>query len=365
MKMKKNFWSSSSLKAPVCLLLIIILIKIATFYPTWIENNFSRGIYPDISRSYRRLLGQVPFSLGDILYIVAGMFILTLLVKFIFLLFKRRIRLINLKRGLITTFTVCAIIYILFNLMWGLNYNRLGIAYQLKLEPEERSADDLKNITGLLLLKVNEDRLALGNGEIVFPRSSQIFSKAQDAYQNASFNYPFLQYKTSSIKRSLYGQFGSFMGFFGYYNPFTGEAQLNLSQPRFLIPYVTCHEMAHQLGYASESEANFVGYLAAIESKDTLFRYSTYFDLFNYANRELFSIDSVAARQNYNDLDTLVKIDVAELKEYLQRSDNIIEPFIMKFYDQYLKANQQDKGLKSYNEVVGWLIAYYKKYKRL
>nr|MBA4140884.1 DUF3810 domain-containing protein [Segetibacter sp.] len=313
MNTKKNV-GTLSIVALAFLLAITILIKIASFYPGWIENNFSSGIYPDISWLSRKLLGSLPFSLGDILYILAGTFLVILAVKFVVVLVQKKIKLINFKRGLIKTFTVCAIIYIQFNIMWGLNYNRLGIAYQLKLDPEEHSIDDLKNITSLLLLKVNQDRLALGNGAIQYPRFSQIFNKAQSAYKNASFNYPFLQYKTSSIKQSLYGQLGSFMGFFGYYNPFTGEAQLNLTQPRFLIPFVTCHEMAHQLGYASESEANFVGYLAAVESKDILFRYSTYFDLFNYANRELFSIDSVAARKNYNHLDTLVKIDAEELK---------------------------------------------------
>jgi hypothetical protein len=338
---------------------------VATFYPAWIENNFSRGVYPDISRLYRQLLGRVPFSLGDILYILAGVFILVVVVKFVVILFRRRINRINFRRGLIKTFTVCAIVYIVFNILWGLNYNRLGIAHQLKLEPEKHSIEDLKSLTALLLLKVNQDRVALGRGAIKYPQFSEIFNKAQSAYRNVAFSYPFLQYKTSSIKQSLYGQLGGFLGFYGYYNPFTGEAQLNLTQPQFLIPFVTCHEMAHQLGYASESEANFVGYLAAVASKDTLFRYSTYFDLFNYANYELSSVDSAAARQNYNGLDTLVKLDMAELRAYLQKSDNLIESFIMKFYDQYLKANQQDKGLKSYNEVVSWLIAYYKKYKQL
>ena len=151
-------------------------------------------------------------------------------------------------------------------------------------------------------------------------------------------------------------------GFLGYYNPFTGEAQLNLTMPRFLIPYVTCHEMAHQLGYASESEASFVGYLAAAKSTDLVFQYSAYFDMFNYANHELFIRDSAAARDNYTHLDTLVKTDVGEVKAYWQKSDNMIEPVIRLFYDRYLKANQQIKGVKSYNEVVGWMIAYYKKY---
>ena len=243
-----------------------------------------------------------------------------------------------------------------------MNYNRLGVSHQLKIKEEKNNVEDLKNINRLLVAKVNEERLALGNGKVNYPLYPEIFKQAQLSYKVSSAEFPFLHYDTPSIKRSLYGRLGNFFGFLGYYNPFTGEAQLNLTMPQFLIPYVTCHEMAHQLGYASEDEANFVGYLAAKKSPNRLFHYSTYFDLFNYANNELYKRDSVAARANYNQLDTLVKVDMAELKNYWRKSDNYIEPLIKAFYDQYLKANQQDRGVKSYNHVVSLLIAYNKKY---
>jgi hypothetical protein len=78
----------------------------------------------------------------------------------------------------------------------------------------------------------------------------------------------------------LWGWLGNYVGFTGYYNPFTGEAQVNTTVPKFLQPFTASHEVAHQLGYAKEMEANFVGYLAASHSTDTLFRYSVYLDLF-------------------------------------------------------------------------------------
>jgi hypothetical protein len=34
-------------------------------------------------------------------------------------------------------------------------------------------------------------------------------------------------------------------------------------------------------------------------------------------------------------------------------------------YGNYLKANNQPKGIETYNEVVSWLIAYRKKYGEL
>jgi hypothetical protein len=364
MNMKKSV-RTSTLVTGSTVLIIILLIKIATFYPAWVEEKFSRGVYPYIATFCRQIFGKLFFSLGDVIYFITGLFLLLGVVKFSRIVINRRVKFLNYKRFVTKVFFVCAIIYILFNVLWGLNYNRLGIGTQLGLQAESHSVNDLKSITSLLVAKVNEKRLALKTEKIDYPAYPQIFYKAQLAYQAVASDYDFLQYRTASVKPSLYGHLGNFLGFLGYYNPFTGEAQLNLTQPKFLIPFVTCHEMGHQLGYASESEASFVAYLAAIKSADTLFHYSTYFDLFAYANRELFLRDSVAAKKNYNELDTLVKQDVIELRQYWRKSENFVTPLIRTFYDQYLKANQQDKGLQSYNEVIGLLIAYYKKYHRL
>jgi len=39
---------------------------------------------------------------------------------------------------------------------------------------------------------------------------------------------------------------------------------------------IVCHELAHQVGIASESEANFMGYLATTNSDNVYFNYSGY-----------------------------------------------------------------------------------------
>lgn len=362
MKTGQHF-KKSSITIASCILVIIVLIKVASFYPDWIEKNYSRGIYRNISWLYRTIFGWLPFSAGDILYFAAGFLLLVNAVRLFKNLINGRFKKPNLKRTFIKAFFVCSIIYIYFNLCWGLNYNRPGIAKQLQLNTTINTEHDLKLITDTLIKKVNECRLMLGKGKIKYKTYPEVFSEAQAAYSQSRFS--FLEYDTKSVKRSMYGRLGNFLGFLGYYNPFTGEAQLNLTMPRFLIPYVTCHEIAHQLGYASESEANFVAYLAAVQSDDTLFHYSTYFDLFNYANKELFSKDSAAAMNNYKKLDPLVKNDVEELRAYWRKSDNIIEPVIRIFYDNYLKANQQSEGIKSYDDVTAWLIAYLKKYGKI
>jgi hypothetical protein len=343
------------------IILVVVFLGMTWFgsHPYWVERYYSTGIYPYMAILLRGLFGWVPFSLGDAGYFACGIWLLTGLWCFLRRLFRREWTFPQWLGWGRRFMEGILIIVIVFNGLWALNYNRLGIAYQLQLRPEDYSEATLQTLIDSLTDRMNRTRLSIGTHR-VYPDDPA--REAIQAYGQLNKTYPFLRYRVRSVKASLYGELGDYMGFLGYYNPFTGEAQVNRTVPQFSTPYTTCHEMAHQLGYASESEANFVGYLAAVHSTDTLFRYSTYFDLFTYANREMFVRDSAAARRNYRRLDTLVKLDFKEWALFLRAHRNPLEPILNKMYDGYLKANNQPKGIASYDEVTGWLIAYGKKY---
>jgi len=53
---------------PLFLLIQIIGLKILTFFPEFIEKNYSNGLYVFLSKFSRILLGWFPFSIGDIIY---------------------------------------------------------------------------------------------------------------------------------------------------------------------------------------------------------------------------------------------------------------------------------------------------------
>jgi hypothetical protein len=363
MNVEKKRSFSYLLRQPILWLLIAaVLVKLVTTHPKWIEQKYSTGIYTPVAGTMRVLFGWLPFSAGDILYTVAGGYLIIILFKFFKRLVQRKITRASVKPALLRFVVAMLIVYIYFNLAWGLNYNRLGIAHQLQLVPKAYTVADLKLITAKLSGKLNALRQAYPDSILALPPYQQVFDSSGKAYERAAMQYPWLKYQHQSIKKSSYGRLGNYLGFLGYYNPFTGEAQLNLTIPRFLVPYVTCHEIGHQLGYASESEASFVGYLAAVHSRDSLYHYSTYFDLFSYANRELGIRDSASARVNFTHLNNRVKGDFYQLRDFLLKTKNPFEPLVKMFYDQYLKANQQEKGMESYNEVVAWLIAYDKKF---
>ncbi|MBK7123815.1 MAG: DUF3810 domain-containing protein [Chitinophagaceae bacterium] len=198
-----------------------------------------------------------------------------------------------------------------------------------------------------------------------YPAKKELFKKVADAYRQAEHVYPFLQYRPVSLKPSVWSLVGNYMGFTGYYNPFTGEGQVNTLVPKFLQPFTTCHEVAHQLGYAKEREASFVAYLAASASQDTLLHYSVYLDLFMYSNRNLFETDSLSAREFTHKLLPEVLADLKEWRAFNKKYRNPVEPVFRWIYGVYLKQNQQPQGVLSYDEVTGFMIAYYKKYGKI
>ena len=339
------------------------LIKIISLNPNWVEDYYTYDIYPNIGRSLRYVLGWLPISVGDLLY---SFVIVFLIYKFVLFIKKsdlkanRRKQLRELAKK---TLFVGLWVYVLFYGLWGLNYSRVGIAGQLQLEKKEYTIQDLDTLVGLLSTKLNE-QASLITPEVrdSFRKKKSLFANAFLLYKIASKKYSFLEYKNFSVKPSLFSYLGNYMGFQGYYNPFTGEAQVNTTIPQSLEPLVAAHEIAHQLGYAKESEANFVAFLACRLHPSVDFTYSAYFDMYNYAIHKLALMDSSKADYYQKNMHPQVKKDITEYKAFYQKYRNPIEPYIDKIYSTFLKANNQPKGRGSYNEVTIWLIAYYKKY---
>ena len=347
----------------VLLIVLTIIIKWASWYPGFVERNYSQGLYPVITKVQRFLFGWIPFSVGDLLY---GFLIIVFLYK-AFKFFKLMImKKLNRKYFVVAlqqSIFILLFFYVFFNILWGLNYNRQGIAYQLKLEVKEYSLEDLDTLTNVIQSRVNYYAQFVTEAQRdSFNKKSRLFSSAVEAYDEAAKKYSFLKYRPKSIKPSLFSYLGNYLGFQGYYNPFSGEGQVNTTVPRFLEPYVTTHEMAHQLGYGKESEANFVGFLACRSYNSNVFRYSVYFDMYRYAIGEIYRADSNLAKSFQMKAHAQVLKDQKEFSNFYRRYSNPIEPVIMWGYGHFLKANNQPAGKRSYNEVVAWLVAYYKKF---
>ncbi len=347
----------------VFLITSAIFIRWFSMYPFLVESYYTYGVYPLISKIQRFLFGWIPFSIGDLFYAFILVFFIIKLVRLVKAIFRRKFNTAYLWKGIKQVIFFCLSVYVLFNLLWGLNYNRIGIARQLGLSMQKYSVEELDTLTAVLQRRLN-DYILLTNSiqRDSFYKKRNLFRESSEAYREVSPEHSFLEYSPKSIKPSLFSYAGNILGFTGYYNPFSGEAQVNTTVPVFTQPFIACHEIGHQLGYGKENEANFSGFLACRRHPSAAFRYSVYFDMYNYTIGELFRKDSVAAKNFVDSLHPLVKKDFKEVREFFNRYQNPIEPIISWMYSGYLKANRQPAGRETYSQVVAFLIAYQKKF---
>ncbi len=353
---KKSAW--------ITVIALAAAIKIFSLFPDAVEKYYANGVYPVISGTQRILFGWIPFSIGDILYAVVIIWLLVRLFKMVRLVTRRKTTRQYWINTLAKTGFIVLVVYVSFNLLWGLNYNRKGVSRQLSLVVSEYSKYDLEVLMDELVQRLNMLDSTARIDRPMLAQKRELFNGAIDAYKNLANRFPIIHYSFRSVKPSLFSYLGNYMGYTGYYNPFTGEAHVNTTVPLFVQPFTTCHEIGHQLGYAKENEANFAGFLAARSSTNPTFRYSVYFDMYSYSRYHLYTMDSVAAKKRDSLLRPGVKQDYRELREFVRSHRNPVEAVIDKLYGQYLKANEQPKGRLTYSEVIAWLISYYTKYGR-
>lgn len=346
------------------LLLLVILLEALKFYPGIIEHYYSTGLYPPLSLLLRRLTAILPFSLGDTLVGFTIIYFIYSLIKALRNLAKKgkdalRITAVPLRK----TAIVILAIWVAFYALWGLNYYRLGSQHQLQIVPNTYTNSDLDTLLQVFERKI---RSICADSLLIEQQKTRdrhtIGRDCVEAYTKAAAEYPFLQYQNLSLKSMLLGPLQSYTGYGGYIFPFTGEAHVNFYTPPINLHFTTCHEMAHQVGYGTESEANLIGFLACRRGPKKVMQYSAYSNMQWYALVEMSNRDTILARKYYLRQPALLKKDREENARFAEMHQNPVQPVINWMYEKMLQGNNQPAGLQSYNYVVAWLIAYGKKY---
>lgn len=357
-----------------------IIKKIATILLIWLFIGLSgflfrhspafrafyvTDFYPFFEKIRLYLLGWCPFSIGDILYCLAGIWLIAGIVELVrALIFLRKyphawLRL--LFRGIV----VSSLCYAFFLWGWAYNYHYDRTGRVFAVQPAPYKTAELKRFCCWLAGEVNKYHRALdttGEDSIHhFLSESGIIRRIPAYYSLLAAKYPSLHYVHASIKPSMFGSLMNYAGITGYFNPFTGEAQLNTTAPPVGLPFTTCHEVAHQLGFAAEDDANFVGYLVASSAPDPHFRYSAHFEILPYVLRALSYRDTTAADSIWQQvLLPGVRKDYDVVEHFYQHFSGPVNGMLTVFYDHYLKANDQELGIKSYSHVINLLLNYFR-----
>ncbi|KAA1246477.1 DUF3810 domain-containing protein [Aquimarina sp. RZ0] len=335
----------------------IAFIQVIAFFPEFIERFYSNGLYIYISKALRYAFGWIPFSFGDIGYMILTI----LMVRFLFKnIFKRKIQ---WKNVLLDIGATLSIVYASFHILWGINYYRLPLHEILKIE-DQYTEDELISVSEKLIRKANDIHRALEPNDslsIKIPYSKeQIFEKTIPAYKQLNNILPSLTYSPKSIKKSILSVPLTYMGFSGYLNPITNEAQVNGLIVTYKTPTTSCHEEAHQIGFAKENEANFIAALTTINYKDLYFNYSGTTFALKFCLNDLYLRDEQKAICLIEKLRPGIRKNYQEVNQFWESYQNPLEPIFKSTYDSYLKANNQPKGIETYSYVVALIVNYYK-----
>ncbi len=351
LKYKKNLLAFS-------ILLQVLLVNWLSQYPEFIENYYSGGVYPYMSSLMRYVFGWSPVSVGDILYTLTGIYIIRWLIKNL-----KRIK-GNFKGIVIDILVAISIGYFAFHVLWGLNYYREPLHKTLHLDVDY-TTEQLLETTTLLIEKTNKIHVEITKNDtvkVVLPyKDVKVFDLVPEGYKVLQKQFPELHYQPESIKKSLFSLPLTYMGFNGYLNPFTNEAQVDYLVPNFKKPMISSHEVAHQLGYAAENEANFIGILASTNHDDVYFKYSGLIFALKHCLYEIYNRDELLYEECKALINEGVLKNYKESQEFIDSYKNPLKPVFKVSYDSFLKANNQTKGIESYNYVVALLVNYYKK----
>jgi len=305
-------------------------------------------IFGPLQKARSFLFNGLPFSLGDILYLLLALFLLLILVRMVYFLFTIRKNAGDFKVEALRVLLLPAIVYFLFVVFWGGNYARPPLMSGMPVADTLRwDHDALVTLNCELVAKMNREQAK----PLHYPELDSINVLANTLYHQV-YGSRVAQLK---VKPTSLGYLLNYIGIQGYYNPLSGEAQFNRFIPPFMHPFVVSHEMAHQAGIAAEDDANLLAYVLGDNSDIASFRYSAYFNIFLYAYSDLKEKDSTEAVKVYEQLNQQSKNDMDTLRAMNRRYRSKFRRFTNSMYDEYLKLHGQQEGINTYNEVSKWV----------
>ena len=300
---------------------------------------------------FQSIFSKIPFSLGDVVYFVLGLLLVFSIVK-LFNPKTRKVYSLRLLKGL-------NVFYFVYQLVWGMTYFQRPIV--LALDEKEPQIVEIKSLALKYLHQAKRTRMLVKeDGKGVF--QIQDLEKIKREILSRQKKIPaFLGNKISTeidnFKPSLYSGFMNYTGVLGYYNPFSTEAQYNSHLPHTYLPFTLSHESAHQLGFAREQEANFVGYLVGIGSENPELRYSTEYFALKSLLRALIAEDEDFVKTVIAQYSDEMKRDYQTEKDFVEEYQGPMNTFFAFTNDLFLKTNQQE-GAVTYSYFVDLLVRY-------
>lgn len=333
----------------------VVAIAIAAAYapiaPETVEDWFSTSTYPAIQRTITPVSNILPVALLDALSLLVLIVVVTIAIRSI-----QAARHAHNVRPVVSALgrlcVAAAAVYLAFLGLWGLNYRRMPMEQRLSVAPESPTRDAVLKLGMTAAARLNAlydeaHRQGWQEQPIADASLQRAFGEIQHALSDAPPAEP------GRLKRSMFGLYFRWTSVDGMINPFGLEVLVNPDLLPFERPFVAAHEWAHLAGYADESEASFVGWLTCLRANAAA-QYSGWVALYWQVSSEVDESDRTAIAKTLGDGP---RRDLNAIVDRIRRSE---QPWLRdagwRVYDQYLKANRVEEGIRSYGAVLTLIL---------
>ena len=325
----------------ILLVAAALVCAIAPVPPQLVERVYSQRIYPSIQRVLTLSTNVVPIAFLD-----PGIAALSIALG---VLLVRRARRIGFRRAaghtLVTMLRLCAVLYLAFLLLWGLNYRRIPLEQKLDYEPSRITRDAVLLLANRAVAGLNSGYAEAHATPVDLHELSYDFWDAESKLRTG------IPTVLGVPKRSLLTLYFRHAAIDGMTDPVFLEIIINPDVLDVERPMVVAHEWGHLAGYASEAEANFIAWLTCMRG-DAIARYSGWFSAYEHAVRALPRQD----RSAVTPLDAGPREDLRAMSARYARSSPVVRKAAQDVYDEYLRANRVAEGIASYDAVVRLML---------
>lgn len=336
----------------------IIAANLSTAFADWYAFNF----YPILQHIFSGISGIFPFSVGEIMVILAAITAFSAIIYFIIRLIKPKGKRSSfLHSSAATTFMTLSLVAVVFVYNCGINYYRSPFSVYSGIKIEQYTREQVCEVLEYIIAEINSlsGTIALDEeGKCVLPENFK--EQTTGAMKNLALKYPELDSYYPNAKPVLLSKPWCYTQIVGIFTPFSMEANYNTCNTTESIGHTICHELSHLTGFMREDEANFIAYLACRESGDTYLMYSGYF---HTMIQLLNAYYGVAEYDEYvrvlSEINPIIYNQICLKNEYWAQFETPVAEISDTINDTYLKINNQTDGTKSYGRMVDLVIADY------
>lgn len=346
------------------ILVFLFILRATAFKHPHIADFYSEQIFQRLASIWTWPVSLLPFSLTEVFAVTLPFALIALIVVAVIALVKHpqhRARR-SLRAGL-WVFGILAILLSLFLIFHGINYARTPLAETMGLRQDLHSVDALEEAAQRLGKAASKERAHLledEEGVLMIPSLPDLWRGAQQGWDEASLHIPALNSRVrAKPKGVLLSKYWSYTHIVGLYMPLLVEPNVHIDQPDFMIPATAAHEIAHARGFAREGDCDFAAMVSCLYHPDPVWRYSGLISAWKSVARKLWEEDQARYVTLYEEtLSEAVIRDLQAESRYWKAFETPIADISETVNDQYLKANREEEGVKSYGGVVDLLIAW-------